>query len=146
MVFAKTLFRATRGVTARPGTARRGHCPPETPATKISPLHTYKQLRIATHSQRIRIAPQPNRIRFPVSQVNTPANSDITGYMTPGHSNPASVKYWQTGGTGKGSLLIIYMIKWSRVVLGPMRCSERIWMQQSTASGAGYGVVFVVVL
>ena len=56
---------------SRHGPARHGHCPLETPATKISPLHTYTQLRIATHSQRIRIAPQPNRIRFPVSQVNT---------------------------------------------------------------------------
>ena len=83
MVFQQNAGLATEGVTARPGPARHGQRPLETPATKISPLHTYTQLRIATHSQRIRIAPQPNRIRFPVSQVNTPANSDIYIYIYP---------------------------------------------------------------
>ena len=36
----------------------------------------------------------------------------------------------------KGSVLLVYMRKWSMGVLRMMRCNERIRMQQSRASGA----------
>ena len=49
----------TRHGPARPGPARHAHCLLETPASRISPLHTHTQLRIATH--RNAIASQRNR-------------------------------------------------------------------------------------
>ena len=46
------------------------------------------------------------------------------------------VRNTNAGGTKRGSVLILYIIKRSREVLEMKRCNERMRMQQSRACGA----------
>ena len=55
--------------------------------------------------------------------------------MATGHLYPTSAKS-RDRGDQKGSILVVYMTKRSRGVLGVMRGNEIIWMQQSMASAA----------